>query len=214
MDLSLLMQTNFMARTSLAFACPIIKARPANCKRLFCPRNPKISLDFCDIRLKAEILHRTNANSQKLPHLRRGGVLPRPRRMHNRNRTTNGDPVQRPVGADASVRPLGNYGFAATFRQIGHAPCGESAASTPTNVVRIRIGASVFAGLCRRADRVVRPYGCARVCIGASGFATSYRAGGACPSRVFLLCLHFARPAKRVGLCAPLDAGQLVVELL
>ena len=99
MDLSLLMQTNFMARTSLAFACPIIKARPANCKRLFCPRNPKILLDFCDIRLKAEILHRTNANSQKLPHLRRGGVLPRPRRMHNRNRTTNGDPVQRPVGA-------------------------------------------------------------------------------------------------------------------
>ena len=122
MDLSLLMQTNFMARTSLAFACPIIKARPANCKRLFCPRNPKILLDFCDIRLKAEILHRTNANSQKLPHLRRSGVLPRPRRMHNRNRTTNGDPVQRPVGADASVRPLGNYGFAATCRKNGTSP--------------------------------------------------------------------------------------------
>ena len=103
MDLSLLMQTNFMARTSLAFACPIIKARPANCKRLFYPRNPKILLDFCDIRLKAEILHRTNANSQKLPHLRRGGVLPRPRRMHHRNRTTNGDPVQRPVGARACL---------------------------------------------------------------------------------------------------------------
>ena len=171
MHLCLLLQTNFMARTPFTFACPIIKARPANCKRLFCPRNPKILLDFCDIRLKAEILHRTNANSQKLPHLRRGGVLPRPRRMHNRNRTTNGDPVQRPVGADASVRPLGNYGFAATFRQIGRAPCGESAASTPTNGLRICIGVFVFAGTSCRADRVVRPYGCVRVRIGAYGFA-------------------------------------------
>ena len=127
---------------------------------------------------------------------------------------TIGKTAQHPVGADDPVRPLGNYGFAATFRQIGRAPCGESAASTPTNGLRICIGAFVFAGTSRRADRVVRPYGCVRVCIGASGFATSYRAGGACPSRVFLLCLHFARPSERVGLCAPLDAGQLVVELL
>ena len=146
MDLSLLMQTNFMARTSLAFACPIIKARPANCKRLFCPRNPKILLDFCDIRLKAEILHRTNANSQKLPHLRRGGVLPRPRRAHHQNCATNGDHIPCFVGADASVRPLGNCGFAATLRENGRASCGRTGSSAPTGADRFAL---VRAGLRR-----------------------------------------------------------------
>ena len=53
--------------------------------------------------------------------------------------------------------------------------------STPTNGLRICIGAFVFACASRRADRVVRPYGCVRVCIGARKFATLYRAGGAEP---------------------------------
>ena len=68
------------------------------------------------------------------------------------------------------------------FVKNGRALCGESAASTPTNVVRIRIGASIFAGAYRRADRVVRPYGCVSFRIGAINFAAVYRAGGACPS--------------------------------
>ena len=54
-------------------------------------------------------------------------------------------------------------------------------ASTPTNVVRIRIGASVFVGLCRRADRVVRPYGCILFRIGTIRFAILYRTGGVEP---------------------------------
>ena len=54
-------------------------------------------------------------------------------------------------------------------------------ASTPTNVVRIRNGAFVFAGAYRRADRGVRPYGCIRFRIGAHNFAAAYRAGGAEP---------------------------------
>ena len=37
----------------------------------------------------------------------------------------SGDPAQRPVGADASVRPLGNCGFAATCRKNERAPCGS-----------------------------------------------------------------------------------------
>ena len=56
MDLSLLLQTNFMARTSLAFACPIIKASSPNCKRLFCPRNTKFLSIFCDIWTKGRNL--------------------------------------------------------------------------------------------------------------------------------------------------------------
>ena len=44
------------------------------------------------------------------------------------------------------------------FRKNGCAPCGESAASTSTNILRVCIGASVFAGVSCRADRVVRPY--------------------------------------------------------
>ena len=94
---------------------------------------------------------------------------------------TIGNHAQRPVGADASVRPLGNHRFAATCRKNGRAACGESAASTPTNVVRIRIGAFVFAGAYRRADRVVRPYGRVRVCMGASKFVTLCSAGGVLP---------------------------------
>ena len=80
---------------------------------------------------------------------------------------TIGDHAQRPVGADASVRPLGNCKFAATFRQIGRAPYGSMWASTPTNVMRIRRGTFGFAGVYRRADRVVRPYGCIPFRIGA-----------------------------------------------
>ena len=69
-----------------------------------------------------------------------------------------GETVKRPVGADDSVRPLGNCKFAATRRKNGRASCGSMWASTPTNGVRVRIGASVFAGTHRRADRAVRPY--------------------------------------------------------
>ena len=125
---------------------------------------------------------------------RRGGVLPRPRRTQSQNRTTKrrprtipvgvdahidpamrnhksahtiGDNAKCPVGADASVRPWGSGKFAAIFRKNDCALCGESAASTPTNVVRICRGTFVFAGAYRRADRVVRPYGCIPFRIGA-----------------------------------------------
>ena len=93
-----------------------------------------------------------------------------------------GDHAQRPVGADDPVRPWGNDKFAATYRKIGRALCGESAVSPPTNGVRIRIGAFIFVGAFCRADRGVRPYECVRVCIGAVKFVIFYRAGGACPA--------------------------------
>ena len=92
-----------------------------------------------------------------------------------------GEIAQCPVGADASVRPWGNGKFAATYHKNECASCGESAASTPTNMVRIRQGAPVFMGAFRRADRVVRPYGCARVCVGAPKFVTLYRREGQAP---------------------------------
>ena len=47
-------------------------------------------------------------------------------------------------------------------------------ASTPTNILQIRIGAFVFAGACRRADRVVRPY---------KMQGKNEKTGGAFPSR-------------------------------
>ena len=50
-------------------------------------------------------------------------------------------------------------------------------ASTPTNALRFRIGAFVFAGAYCRADRVVRPYGCVPLRIGAPVSATLYGAG-------------------------------------
>ena len=79
-----------------------------------------------------------------------------------------GEAVKRPVGADDPVRPLGTTVFAATYRKKRSClPRGESAASTPTNVVRFRIGASVFVGVHRRADRGVRPYECVPFRIGA-----------------------------------------------
>ena len=90
--------------------------------------------------------------------------------------------VKRPVGADDPVRPWGNRGFAATYRKNGCASCGESAASPPTNVVRIRRYAFVFAGAYRRADRGVRPYGRVPFHIGAVKFPTLCRAGGASPA--------------------------------
>ena len=89
-----------------------------------------------------------------------------------------GEIAKRPVGADDPVRPWGNDKFAATYRKNGRAVCGESAASTPTNVVRVCIGASAFVGASCRADRGVRPYRCVRVCIGAVKFVIFYRAGG------------------------------------
>ena len=95
---------------------------------------------------------------------------------------TIGDHAQRPVGADASVRPMRSDKFASTYRKNGCAACGESAASPPTNMIRIRIGAFVFAGASCRADRVVRPYGCVPFRIGVCGFAPLCSAGGACPT--------------------------------
>ena len=94
---------------------------------------------------------------------------------------TIGDPAQRPVGADASVRPWGNCGFAAAVRKNGCAACGSMWASTPTNELCIRIGTFVFEGASCRADRVIRPYGCVRVRIGAFNFVMLYRAGGVEP---------------------------------
>ena len=71
---------------------------------------------------------------------------------------TIGENVKRPVGADDPVRPWGNGKFTAMYRKNGRATCGSMWASTPTNGVRIRIGACNFAGADRRADRGVRPY--------------------------------------------------------
>ena len=89
---------------------------------------------------------------------------------------TIGDHAQRPVGADDPVRPWGTTNFAAMFRKKRRfVPHGSMWASTPTNGLRICIGASVFAGAYHRADRGVHPYGCARVRIGACGFAVLYR---------------------------------------
>ena len=92
-----------------------------------------------------------------------------------------GENAQRSVGADRVVRPWGNGKFAAAFRKNGCAACGESAASTPTNILRIRRGAFVFDGAHRRADRVVRPYGCIPFRIGAVKCAIFYRADGVEP---------------------------------
>ena len=100
-----------------------------------------------------------------------------PSKLHDvrRPRTTS-------CRADASVRPLGIFGFAATYRKNGHAPCGSMWASPPTNGVRVRIGASVFVGLYRRADRVVRPYKTLRVFAdGVCRFAIAFCAGGVEP---------------------------------
>ena len=139
---------------------------------------------------------------------RRRGALPLPRRMQSQNRTTKrqqrntsvgvdaalspaarnrkiarifGKTAQRFVGADASVRPWGNGKFAAAYRKNGRASCGSMWASTPTNVVRIRIGAFVFVGARRRADRVVRPYGCVPVGFDTVEFLALYCAGGVLP---------------------------------
>ena len=77
--------------------------------------------------------------------------------------------------------PDGHDRFAATYRKNGCASCGSMWASTPTNIVCVRIGAFDFAGAYRRADRVVRPYGCVPFRIGAPVSATLYRAGGVEP---------------------------------
>ena len=88
---------------------------------------------------------------------------------------TIGGNVKRSVGADASVRPMGNRKFSAAYRKNGHASYGSMWASTPTNGLRICIGAFIFAGAPRRADRVVRPCGCACFRIGAYNFAIASR---------------------------------------
>ena len=96
--------------------------------------------------------------------------------------TTIGENEKRSVGADDPVRPWGNNKFAAAHRKNGCTACGSMWASTPTNMKCICIGAFVFAGASCRADRVVRPYGCVRVCIGVFYFVTLCRAGGASPA--------------------------------
>ena len=131
-------------------------------------------------------LRHTNAKRQvplppPLGEVSEGRCLHRSGNAQSQNCTIFGENAKRPVGADDPVRPWGNGKFTAMFRKNDCALCGESAASTPTNVVRIRRGTFVFAGACCRADRVVRPYGCVRVRMGASKFATSCRAGGASP---------------------------------
>ena len=83
---------------------------------------------------------------------------------------------QLPHGRTEVSAPTGRFTVSPMVRAILRLhTAGESAASTPTNVVRIRIGAFVFAGTFRRADRGVRPYGCMRVRIGASRFAGAAR---------------------------------------
>ena len=121
---------------------------------------------------------------------------------NHKNANPIGDHAQCLVGADASVRPWGNCGFAATLRKNGRAACGESAASTPTNIAHVRIGAFVFAGASSRADRGVRPYGCIPFCIGAFNFVTLCRAGGVEPRPYgkfvgFFAVLHPCKNARR-----------------
>ena len=107
-------------------------------------------------------------NEWRTPRNARRGRCPhRPGNAQSQNCTIFGENAKRPVGADASVRPWGNGKFTAMFRKSDCALCGESAASTPTNVERIRRGTFVFAGACCRADRVVRPYGCVPFRVGA-----------------------------------------------
>ena len=145
---------------------------------------------------------------QHLPTRRRGGVLPRPRRTQSQNRTTKrrprtipvgvdahidpagcnrkfartiGENAQRPVGADASVRPLGNGKFAATFRKNDCALCGR-ARHRPLQMLY------GFAGVhsclqVRTAGRTEAsaPTGAYRSALVHSKFATVYRAGGVEP---------------------------------
>ena len=128
-----------------------------------------------------------------------------------------GDNVKRSVGADDSVRPLGNDKFAAMFRKNDCALCGESAASPPTNVVRICRGTFVFAGAYRRADRVVRPYGYIPFRIGAHRFATSCRAGGVEPRpyanlkvlRIWRVFCAIYACALRCSMAAPIMPASL-----
>ena len=90
---------------------------------------------------------------------------------------TVGENEKRFVGADASVRPLGIYGFAATFRKNGSASC--------------------------RTDRVVRPYGCRPFRIGTPIFATLYRAGGVEPLPYAGLVDSARSPKGRANLQVP-----------
>ena len=60
------------------------------------------------------------------PPRHRGGFFAHsPAECNRKIARSIGDPAQRPVGADASVRPWGNDKFAATFRKNGRAPCGS-----------------------------------------------------------------------------------------
>ena len=111
-----------------------------------------------------------------------GAGLPHPRRIHQQIRTMNGDHTTfcrggrpcPPVGAIANLPQR--------FVKNGRASYRESAASTPTNGLCVCIGASVFACVYRRADRVVRPYGCIRFRIGADKFTTLCCREGASPA--------------------------------
>ena len=111
--------------------------------------------------------------TQNCPTRRRGGVLPLPRRMQKQIRTINGDHATRPVphrcipnlrrftagrGRTPPLRKFVCFCDLPKLCDFRVHRSGSMWASTPTNVVRICIGASVFAGAYRRADRGVRPY--------------------------------------------------------
>ena len=97
-------------------------------------------------------------NSEEVSIWRRGGALPRPRRLHHQNCTASSDHVSRFVGADDPVRP------AVCTREPGRTN------AKPYHVCRGRCphrparGTSVFTKRCGkfviapRADRGVRPY--------------------------------------------------------
>ena len=81
--------------------------------------------------------------------------------------------------ADRGVRPYRTLCvFALTRAILQLRAAGSMWVSTPTNVLRLRVGASVFVGACCCADRVVRPYGCIPFRIGACGFAILCRREG------------------------------------
>ena len=84
--------------------------------------------------------------------------MPLPRRAHHQNCTTDGDLASCFVGADASVRPIGNYDFAATFHKNGGAFCRADRVVRPYRICVVTENACNFAIACCRGERGIDPY--------------------------------------------------------
>ena len=141
-------------------------------------------------------------------NVRRGRCPHRPGRMQSQNCTMFGEIAKRSVGADASVRPLGNGKFAAMYYKNERAACGSMWASTPTNIVRIRIGASVFVGTYRRAGQSSAPT--------ASRRTRQKEKAAAAPQLFLMLYVFFSNRSPHLGqrmLMRPLPRGTRTVWL-